>query len=129
MHQDPEHEDYDDDEYNHYPEYNEYGYPIHSKKFNIDWELWEKFLADTIKDIFSENPNTWIVDQQSTTNNSNQNNKFLFFGKNNYSEDIWKTKYFIKRDFDIFFKNHFVAHAKHILIQPEYYRGLFDILN
>ena len=39
MHQDPEHNDYDDDDYNYYPEHSGYGYSESAKKFNIDWLL------------------------------------------------------------------------------------------
>ena len=51
MHQDPEHSDYDDDEYNYYPQYNDYGYP---KEFAINWAAWEEWLSDAIKDIVNE---------------------------------------------------------------------------
>ncbi len=46
---DPEHYEYDDDEFKNYPhEYNEYGYP---KQFKFDWDAWESWLLQAMKDI------------------------------------------------------------------------------
>ena len=125
MHQDPEHEDYDDDEYNYYPEeYNEHGYP---QQFKFDWNSWELWLKDALKDIMDNSTdNTLYV---SFTNNQSADAQVEFFG-NNYNDDaLWKRKYFIKKDVEIAYKNHIQSNAKHILKEPSYYKGMFEILN
>jgi len=136
MYQDPEHEDYDDDEYNQYPnEYNEHGFP---KYFKFDHDAWVLWIENTIKEIVSEGDSIWYVgytnNVPSKTNTDKDleqiiHNKYIYFGQNQYDEPIWKTKYFAHNKFDIFYKNHFINHAKHIVEQPYYYRSLFDLLN
>lgn len=137
MHQDPEHEDYDDDEYQYYPEYNEHGYP---QQFKFDWNSWELWLKDAIQDIIDAE-NTWVVgyskkqpeppekSQEDIEIENLLKEKFIFFGENKYKEPIWKTKYFIANYFDIFYKNHFMSNARHIIQQPNYYKSLYDIMN
>jgi len=131
MNQEPEYEDYDDDEHNYYPEYNEYGYP---KDFKIDWVAWEKWLKAAMQDIVFNDNGEWIVSsgylpnkQQNKENEISQ--KFLYFGQNQYDESIWKYKCFISNYFDQQYRNHFMSHASHIVRQPVYYRGMFDMLN
>ena len=138
MHQDPEHEDYDDDEYNYYPEYNEYGYPD-SKKFDIDFAAWEKWLAKAIKDIVEEDENVWVFGHKLSDNKKSNGDKikgkklddkyFMYLGSNYYDESVWKTKYFICNKLEIGYKNHLSSYAAHFLRQPSYYRGMFDNLN
>lgn len=137
---DPEYNDYDDDEYKQYPEYNDYGYP---KQFSFDWSAWELWLADAIKEIYEEN-NTWIVGsynkeepnkdkskkkQQKTSNSKWSDDYFMYLGNNAFQEPIWKMKYFLIDEISQAYKKHIVANAKHFLQQPEYYKGMFDILN
>lgn len=133
MYEDPEHEDYDDDEYNYYPEYNNYGYPSYSKNFNIDWAAWEKWLADTIKEIVNEDDNVWLLGNYKSPNkntNKKLNDKyFMYLGSNANDEAVWKSKYFINKTIDRKYKNHISQHAVYFLNQPSYYKGLFDILN
>lgn len=127
---DPEHHEYDDDEYNFYPHY-EYG----GHEFKFDMTAWEKWLKDVINDIIEEN-NTWTfkVDNNDlpvndSTDSTGVKEYFLYFGQNQYAEPIWKLKYFIKEDLDIAYKNHFAANAEHIIKQPQYYRSMFDLMN
>lgn len=139
MHQDPEHEDYDDDEYNHYPEYNEYGYPYSSKKFDVDWAAWEQWLSKAIQEIVEEDKNVWMfghnVNQKSKKSFSTQDKKtlndkyFMYLGSNVHNQEIWKSKYFIVSYVDREYKNHILSHAKHFVSQPHYYKSMFDILN
>tara|TARA_B100002019_G_C21274529_1_gene604534 strand:- start:9772 stop:10206 length:435 start_codon:yes stop_codon:yes gene_type:complete len=144
MYDDPEHEDYDDDEYKYFPdggqfyEYNEHGYP---KEFKIDWEAWEAWLSQTIKEIQQED-NKWIVSQYHSykakedfpvsdelPKGTLSDQHFAYLGNNHYDEAIWKVKYFINNELDISYKNHLASHAGYFLKQPKYYRGLFDNLN
>ena len=135
MHQDPEHSDYDDDEYNYYPQYNEYGYPEQSKKFNIDWAAWEQWLSKAIKEIVEEDNNVWLVGHTQHKNKKyfhaqqSKDKYFMYLGKNNYEEAVWKSKYFINDRIDQCYKNHIANNAVNFLTQPNYYKGMFDILN
>jgi len=126
---DPEHEDYDDDEFNFYPE-SDNG----SHEFKFDMAAWEEWLKNTINEIV-EKDNTWsfIVDNKELPVNDSTDSTgvqyYLYFGQNQYGEAIWKFKYFINNDLDIEYKNHLASNAAHILQQPQYYRSMFDILN
>ena len=133
---DPEHDDYDDDDYRNYPqEYNEYGYP---KSFKFDWSSWELWLKQALEDIVEEN-NTWTVGGNKdepkfpvsgALPKSTFNDKyFMYLGSNHYDEAIWKTKYFVVDDINKTYKGHILQHAVHFLKQPAYYKGMFDILN
>lgn len=145
MYEDPEHQDYDDDEYKYFPdggqfnEYNEHGFP---KEFQINWEAWEKWLSEAIKEITKENDNQWIVTQYGSNEPKEEfpvsgklpkgtlsEEHFAYLGNNHYDEAIWKVKYFINNHLDISYKNHLSSHAAYFLKQPKYYRGLFDNLN
>ena len=138
---DPEHNDYDDDDYQNYPEeYNEYGYP---KNFKFDWNTWEAWLSQAIKEIYEENPNTWIVSNTPQKDQSkkfpvsdalskgtlNYEKYFMYLGSNHYSEGLWKTKYLVHDRIEQEYKKHISANAAHVLKQPNHYRGMFDILN
>ena len=131
MYHDPEHEDYDDDDYKFFPEYKS------SEPFKFDWTAWEEWLKDAIDELQSDNNGEWVVHYTTADNQQKQNQdsfddltqKFIYFGQNNYDECIWKTKYFIANYFNTSYKNHFMSNAAHILKQPAYYRGLFDMLN
>lgn len=144
MYDEPEHNEYDDDEYKYYPnehnEYNEHGYP---KEFKFDWTSWQEWLEEAIKDIYEENINTWIVTNKSNKEESESfpvsdslskgtfdaQKYFMYLGSNHYGEGIWKTKYFVNDDMEQAYKNHTFANAAHVVKQPNYYRGMFDILN
>jgi hypothetical protein len=127
MHQDPEHQDWDDDEYKYYPaEYNEYGYP---KDFKFDWSSWEKWLKQAIEDIVKEGDNTWLVNPSKKSNKVSKNEMFAYLGSNSYNEPVWKNKYFVDQKINQQYNNHIIAHAAYFLKQPAYYKGLFDILN
>jgi hypothetical protein len=137
MYQEPEHNDYDDDDYNYYPEYSGDEYSEYTKKFNIDWAAWEQWLSKAIKEIVEEDNNVWIIGgHQSKNKNNTYKNKskisdsyFMYLGNNQYEEAIWKQKYFAKNQIEQVYMNHISSNAAHFLLQPAYYKGLFDILN
>ena len=131
---DPEHEDYDDDEYKYYPDGGEWS----KNSFKFDWSVWEKWLKDVIDDIIEENDNTWVVKPKqsekfpvsdSTPKDVDNSQLFAYLGSNHYQEGVWKTKYFIKDEINELWNKHIQANAVHFLKQPRYYKGLFDILN
>lgn len=135
MYDEPEYNEYDDDEYRYYPEggeYNEHGYP---KQFKFDWNSWESWLSDAIKEIYEEN-NVWIFGQYSSPQKNKKYDKskideeyFSYLGNNNYDEPVWKEEYFVDNELEKYYKNYLISNAKYILEQPNYYRGLFDNLN
>ena len=128
MHQDPEHYDYDDDEFNFHP-HNKKSYP---KKYDIDWSSWEYWVSDMVKKIVEEDNNIWSFSVSDLPLNDNTNKlskSYVFLGNNFYGEQVWKLPYFSKQEIDIQYRNHIVSHAKHFVSQPSYYKGLFDILN
>lgn len=52
-----------------------------------------------------------------------------FIGKNKYGESVFKPKHFVVNELTTEYFNHVRQHAVHTLSQPEYYRGLHEILN
>ena len=135
MHQDPEHSDYDDDDYNYYPEYNDYGYP-YSKKFDLNWAAWEEWLSDAIKEIANKKDNVWVFGgykplskKENSTSKKLDDKYFMYLGNNNYEEAIWKSKYFGNSKLNQMYKNYLSSNAAYFLRQPSYYKGMFDFLN
>ena len=127
-------EGWDDDEYNYYPDPNSNDKPY---EFKFDMAAWEEWLKNVINDII-EKDGTWSFkvdkNEESPVNDSTDsaeldNNLVLYFGQNLHNEPIWKVAYFIHKEFDIEYKNHFASNASHIIKQPHYYRSMFDILN
>lgn len=132
---DPEYNEYDDDEHNYYPEYNDYGYPANSKKYNIDWSAWEKWLKKAIEEIVQEDENTWLVNPSKkfpvsdASKGASKEQFFMYLGSNHYDEAIWKKKHFVVDKLNLEYTNHIQSHASYFLQMPSYYKGLFDILN
>lgn len=129
MHQEPEYNDYDDDDYNYYPEYNDYGYP---KDFQIDWAAWEQWLSKAIKEIVEEDNNVWVFggNKKKTTKKFTASDKyFMYLGSNHYDETIWKAKYFASSEIEREYKNYLASNAAYILKQPNYYKSMFENLN
>lgn len=140
MHQDPEHEEYDDDEYKYYPQNDQDNQSI---PFSFDWNAWELWLSDVIKEIVADENNdsvSWTftfpdysASKQTKTNNSlddqEASKKFLYLGQNLFDEGMWKYKYFIKNYINIEYQQHLISHAKYVLSQPLYYRSLYEIMN
>ncbi len=135
---DPEHKEYDDDEYNHYPqEYNEHGFP---KDFKVNWKAWESWLSKAIKEIVEEDENIWVFGYENKQpkkfpvsdglpKGAWGDKYFAYLGSNHYEEEIWKRKYFVIDKIEIEWKQHIRENAVHFLKNPSYYKGLHDILN
>ena len=96
---DPEHEDYDDDDYQYYPE--EWDQLGKANSFNINWEAWQKWLSDAIEDIVQEKGSTdsvWVYSMDSkfpvvgSSQDAAKDQYFMYLGSNQYSEGVWKTK-------------------------------------
>ena len=133
---DPEYDEYDDDDYNYYPEYDAYGYPANPKKFDVDWSAGEKWLKKAMEEIIQEDINTWLVKPSKKFPVSDGLPKgawgdkyFAYLGSNHYEEAVWKRKYFVIDEIDQQWKKHIQEHAVHFVKNPSYYKGLHDILN
>jgi hypothetical protein len=107
-------------------------------KFDPDaWDAWGKMLYNALNDIVEYPSNVWYIghgfDKSLPVNDyfskSGSFKNSLYLGNNHYKEPVYKTKYFIENKLDIEYRNHLVANAVHFLQQPNYYEGLFDILN
>ena len=61
--------------------------------------------------------------------NTDKGNSFQYLGSNYAGSPIWKKKYFVYDPINQQYKLHIQAHAKHFVLQPDYYNGLFEILN
>jgi hypothetical protein len=134
------HEDYEDDNYDDYEDSQDNYGSQHKNYFKFDpkaWDVWGKWLQDAINDIVESSPNVWYVhgfpfksipvnDYFSKSGNFKNS---LYLGNNHYKEPIYKTKYFIHNKLDSDYKNHLRSNAVHFLQQPNYYDGMFDILN
>lgn len=53
----------------------------------------------------------------------------LYLGNNYYKEQVWKNKYLIQDKLQTSYVLHLQSHVKHFLLQPKYYKGLYEILN
>jgi hypothetical protein len=133
MHEDYEEYDEDDyidpkDQYKHY------------FKFDPEaWDAWGKMLYDTLNGFIQgpDHNNIWFIDKfhkdcvpvNSYFPNTGQSKNFQYLGNNYQDAKIWKTKYFALDKINILYLNHIQSYPIHFIKQPEYYRGLFDILN
>lgn len=124
MYEEPEHNEYDDDDYKFYP---------HEDHYNYDFKF-EEWLKQALDDLVQEGDNSWIVQPKKfpvsdASNGTSKEQFFMYLGSNHYQEAIWKNKYFVNNKLDRLYKNHISSNAAHFLKQPMYYKGLFDILN
>jgi hypothetical protein len=135
MHEDyDDNDDYDDDDYSQ----DKFNSDKHWFKFDPSiWNAWGKYLDDALKDIVDNPVNVWYVQGfpfksipvNSWNPNAGQGNSFQYLGSNYQGQEIWKSKYFVLDPISISYKNHIQSHATHFLQQPNYYKGMFDILN
>lgn len=140
MHQDDENDEYDDDQYDYdHPSLNPYYYkfdvgPDHpvskwindivnnfmgsSKDFNLTSEMLNNIsgFAPKMFPVNSWNPNTG-------------DKGFQYLGSNYQNSPIWKKQYFVVDKINNDYKLHLQDHVMHFVMQPYYYKGLFDILN
>ncbi|NDC71901.1 MAG: hypothetical protein EBZ62_00400 [Sphingobacteriia bacterium] len=134
------HEPYDDDYYeDNYDDSYEYDQdkPNLDKfyfKFYVSSNPLSDWLKNTIDDLIFKNniinntpvplPMTGFVPSYKGASNTP-----LYVGNNQYNEPVWKNKYFIHDKIDTEYKNYIKNNAVHFIQQPNYYKGMFDILN
>ena len=129
---------YDDDEYD--DDYYDYDHPAANPyqwyfKFDISQDSpISSWINDIINDfnILGNQPiPNWLA-KKFPVNSWNPNagaSKLQYLGSNYANEPIWKSKYFICDTINLEYKKHIQAHVTYFLQQPNYYRGLHDILN
>jgi hypothetical protein len=66
--------------------------------------------------------NSWI---SSTADDK----KSLYLGNNYWHEGVWKKKHFITNKLQSEYVKHLQSNAGYFLSQPQYYKGLYEILN
>lgn len=128
---------YDDDYYNYdnndpnkYKWY--FTFDVDKSKSLSDWVL------NQLNDLFKTDK--WTVDNstglpiiQFPVNGWNPNTgndlKFQYLGSNYQGQQIWKTKHFLGDRYNQEYRSHLQSHAAHLVKQPHYYKGMFDILN
>ena len=98
----------------------------HKYYFQFDMNSWNNWLLEALNDIDKSFGSVPVNDYFSSTGSFKHS---LYLGNNHYKEPIYKTAYFIYNKLDVDYKNHLVSHAVHFLTQPNYYMGMFDILN
>lgn len=138
------HEDYEDDDYDDYENYDNSQDNLESqyKKFYFKfdptaWDSWGKWIQDAIDDIIESSPNVWYVPGfpfksipvNDYFSGTGKDKTLQYLGNNHYKEPIYKTKYFIHNKLDTDYRKHLIANAVHFLQQPNYYDGMFEILN
>lgn len=128
-------DDYDDEDYSHDNPENQYK---HYFKFDPDaWDAWGKMLYDALNDVVEFSPNVWYIQGfpfksipvNSYISNTGKNKTFQYLGNNSDGAAIWKKKYFISDPLHQKYIDHLKSNAEYFLQQPQYYRGMFDILN
>ena len=128
---DDEDDGYDDDYYD--KDYNDQYDPY---KFYFKFDVTQNsplsdWISKMISDIFNKDYDIdkMIVFPVNSWNPNTVNDKFQYLGSNYNQEPIWKTKYFVSNTINQEYKNHLQYHASYFIRQPNYYKGLFDILN
>jgi len=134
------HEDYEDDNYDDNDSQDNLE-SQYKKYFKFDpnaWDAWGKMLYDALNDIVEYPSNVWYIGPSFPKSSLPVNGYFsksgsfknsLYLGNNHYKEPIYKTQYFVHDKIHSEYKNHLRSNAVHFLQQPNYYKGMFDILN
>jgi hypothetical protein len=138
------HEPYDqDDEYD--DDHYDYDHPMFNQnkwyfKFDVgpDTPL-SKWINDIVNNFMGTSEDFKMMNipgfppkvfpVNSWNPNTGKGKTFQYLGSNYAGEPIWKKKYFVHNKLDSQYKLHLQSHAGYFIKQPNYYKGLFDILN
>ena len=126
---DDEDDGYDDDHYDkdYNDQYDPYKFYFKFDVTNTPLSEWiQKTITDMFNNTFDKNLSKFPV---NSWNPNTVNKKFQYLGSNYDGDQIWKTKYLAVNHIEIEYKLHLQSHAGYFVKQPEYYKGLFDILN
>jgi hypothetical protein len=140
---DPEHYDYDDDDYKNYPheDYAEFYKKFGKMSDDEIQKMWQKWIDDVLDEIIMDGNTIYFgpakhKDKEETKKfpvsgsaDGTGDEKNLYHGMNHYGEAIWKPIYLVDWGLYNEWKNHMAAHAAYILKEPKYYRALYEIMN
>jgi hypothetical protein len=130
------HEDYDSQSNNW--DKNKFYFKFDPQIWDTWMEKWGEWFKDALGGIVESSPNTWYISSIPNTfvpvngyNPIYEGGKKVssYIGNNQYNEEVWKTQDFVVNELSKMYKNHLVSNAKHFVQQPNYYKGMFDILN
>jgi mRNA-degrading endonuclease HigB of HigAB toxin-antitoxin module len=136
-------DDYYYDDYDEYDDSHDYdqSQPDWNKlyfKFDITHSYLSNWFQKIVEKMFNDPHNIHNISgfdyvslpaNSWTTQNTENNNTFLYLGVNYQNQPIWKKKYFASDLIRELYMNHIKSHSKYFLQQPSYYNGIFDILN
>ena len=119
------HEPYDDDPYKFY--------------FQFDTEWIAKYIDEIVKKLSESGFEYKITNIEgfpykslpvnSYFSNTAEDSSSLYLGNNYWNEGVWKKKHFIQNKLQSEYVNHLQSNAGYFLRQPQYYKGLYEILN
>jgi len=127
-----EDDEYDDDYYNYdySDQYDPYKFYF---KFDVNQNSpLSEWISKMINNIFGKDfdlDKMMVFPVNSWNPNTAGKNSPQYLGSNYYKEPIWKTKYWINNPINQEYKKHLESNAAYFIKQPQYYKGLFDILN
>jgi hypothetical protein len=123
MHQDSD--NYEDDPYKFY--------------FQFDTEWIAKYIDEIVKKLSESGYDYKITNIEgfpykslpvsSWLSSTAEDKNSLYLGNNYWNEGIWKKKHFIHNQLQNEYVLHLQSHARHVVSQPKYYNGLYEILN
>ena len=136
------HDPYDDDD-GYDDDYYDYDHKNDQYKFYFKFDVtnntpFSSWINDIINNIV--NPSDSSINNvpgfpvkkfpvNSWNPNTVNDKKFQYLGSNYAGEPIWKSKYWVVDPINLEYKLHLQSNASHFINQPNYYKGLFDILN
>lgn len=124
-------------------EFNENEHPEDPYKFffQIDTDWIAKYIDQIVKKLSESGYGYEITNIEGfpkfslpvngyfSSNTVSGENPLLYLGNNHYNEPIFKNQHFVKDSIKTEYINHIRSNAVHFLKQPNYYNGMFDILN
>lgn len=126
------HEHYDgfEDEDNNNKFYFKFDIDAFSK--NLDGYLNDLFKVYGLDDLFDDSMKkleNYMFQAYAVPTPLIDTNTFHLLGKNSFNESVYKNKFFAVDTLRIEYFNHLKSNAAYFLQQPQYYRGMFEILN
>ena len=107
--------------------------------FQFDTEWIAKYIDEIVKKLSESGFEYKITNIEgfpykslpvnSYFSNTAEDSSSLYLGNNYWNEGVWKKKHFIQSKLQSEYVNHLQSNAGYFLRQPQYYKGLYEILN
>jgi hypothetical protein len=107
--------------------------------FQFDTEWITKYIDEIVKKLSESGFEYKITNIEgfpykslpvnSYFSNTAEDSSSLYLGNNYWNEGVWKKKHFIQNKLQNEYVNHLQSNAGYFLRQPQYYKGLYEILN